>query len=153
MRSDQAHVQDVLLALAKEQRDRSDVFSALLRAGHVSVMEDNNPALIRVRIEDEYFEEERSRFPSTGLMARLQLAIAAGRTDRDHIHTNELDAANYWSRQGAVIQELRSSSMWWDEPSFAFNTGGDILHGVPHGDKKKVTAAVSIKTRMRGLRP
>ena len=76
-------LKDLKLALAKEQHLRTSEFGRLCNLGHVRVVEDNNPALITVAIEDERFSDERAKFPSVRLMARLQLAIAAGRSENN----------------------------------------------------------------------
>ncbi len=96
-------ISEVKIALAKEHHDRTDVFSNLCRAGHVKVSADNNPAMISCENEGEIFTEERNHFPSTVLMARLQLAVAAGRSctntpsDTEHasVIQHQLDAYRY----------------------------------------------------------
>lgn len=78
-----APVQDVKMALAKEHHERTGVIGLLMNQGHIKVLPDEDPAFIRLQIEDEIFKEERARFPTTTLIARLQLAIHAGKSERN----------------------------------------------------------------------
>lgn len=154
-------VSEAKMALAKEHHDRTSAFGRLCNEGHVKVVEDNDPINIRCRIEDEFFAEERSRFPSTLLMAKLQLAIAAGRSCRndpkDETETaqHQLDAYRYAYGGRAMgnsaplgVRYGKSSHMsWMSAPvSEAVATGYNNVAAIT----KKFTATVK---RPKGIRP
>lgn len=131
IRTMQRHDADLIKeAMYREWKARREEFARLQAHGYVSVMADEQPDVIRVRIDQEYFTDKRDVFPTTRLMARLQLAVAAGQTDRN--------APSYPARPNPV---------WRNEPLYDFKTGGDYLYV----DKSPVTATV--KRKMKGLRP
>lgn len=84
-------VHDVKMARAKEHHERTTAMHALMQSGDVTVMEDMDPAIVRVRVDDEFFTDKRDAFPSTQLLARVQLAIHAGRSDRVRQHKEAVD--------------------------------------------------------------
>lgn len=152
-------VSDVKMALAKEHHNRAKQVEKLILAGHVSVVEDDNPAFIRVRIEDEFFQDERSRFPSTTMIARLQLAIQAGRSDRNRIvHEQIADHAAADSMHYTLGKYGRSNwhAGWLKEQTIAmgYDNAGDYVTLWDKADG--VTAAVKAaptKALRKGLRP
>lgn len=73
----------VTIAKAHEHKQRTDAVTRLIRDGHVRVMEDNDTEVIRLRIDREFFLDRRDEFPSPGLVARLQLAVNAGQSERN----------------------------------------------------------------------
>lgn len=113
-----APVQDVKMALAKEHHERTGVVGLLMNQGHVTILKDEDPAFIRLQIEDEIFKEERARFPTTTLIARLQLAIHAGKSERN------VERVEVASRNMAKHAALGMSYHM-----------GDQMHGVPKGYK------------------
>lgn len=76
--TDDAPVQDVKLALAKEYHDRQQVMRELIAYRRVHVVEDNDASTIRVRVGDQVFACPRETFPTTILIANVQLALYAG---------------------------------------------------------------------------
>lgn len=78
-----APAEDVQLARSKEQHVRHDLILQWEREGHLNFMIDNDPGVIRVQIGDEVFPCARDKFPTTTLVARLQLAIASGQSNRN----------------------------------------------------------------------
>lgn len=75
-------VDDVKMAMAREKHDREQRISALVGSCHVSIMCDDDPVNVRLRIEDQFFSEPRERFPSIKMVADIELALAAGLSDR-----------------------------------------------------------------------
>lgn len=145
-------VSEVKMALAKEHHDRTSEFGRLCNIGHVKVVEDNDPINIRCRIEDEYFAEERTRFPSTLLMAKMQLAIAAGRSCRNErdikaeVAQHKLDTYRY-TYGGARDWKSRQALMDIYSPvAEAVARGYSNVSTIT----KELTATVK---RPKGLRP
>lgn len=148
MSSHDAHVSDVRLALAKEHHDRLDVLQGLVGRGHVTIVQDENPATVTVQIDDELFSEPRDHFPTTVLMARLQLAVHAGKSDLHRVMPDhQADAISYTA--GSI-------------PDIIYHTYGDEHIGnwidrkrattiFPEATKRpRVTATVKLR---KGLRP
>lgn len=133
--TDDAPVTDVKMALAKEHHDRMEVFQELCMRGVCSVIIDNHPMKISVQIGEEIFQEPRPVFPTTVLMARLQLAIHAGQSNLNHPYA---DAPTYIGAPFPV-------ETWERNPHY------DIYAGLA----KKITATVKgTATKVRkGLRP
>lgn len=73
---------DILkLALAMEQQQRATTMTKWFNEGLIAFIEDCDPLFIRVKIEDEVFTDPRDEFPTTAMVARVQLAIAGGRNE------------------------------------------------------------------------
>lgn len=164
-----AEVSLVQMALAKEQHDRRGAFQNLQVQGHVKVVQTEKPAHITVQIEDEFIDDERARFPSPLLMAKLQLAVSAGRSccnlpeDVPYgLAVSQAINTNAGAYQRQVLRYEQDSGRL-DRPF-----GKSILLGMDYGRevrswkldesapypsplKKRVTAAV--KKFAKGLRP
>lgn len=97
-------VQESRMAKAKAHHERTSLFGQWCTAGHITVMEDNDPVNIRLRIEDEFFAEPRDRFPSTTLIAKLQLAIYAGRSCKNENPFGPPNAGSYHSRWAQALE-------------------------------------------------
>lgn len=119
-------------ALGKEWKARRHAFDILQAQGHVTVMNDERPDVIRVRLDEEFFTDSREDFPTAHLMACLQLAVAAGQSDRNHY---------------AMDISKQAHAVWWQDRFHDFKTGGDYLY-----PSTPVTATVKPKYR-KGLRP
>lgn len=149
-------VSDVKMALAKEHHDRTQKLRELVAAGHVTVLEDNDAVRVRLQIEDEVFGEERQCFPSTELMARLQLAVHAGRSERNNQTIRDYhasDAMNYAALGKSYHQQL--SRINPDDPAF-FMPGDNIWYEEAAKIPAKITATVKAKAKAalrKGLRP
>lgn len=78
------HVAMIKLALAKEHHDRASLIGLWTNQGNISILQTDDPGTITVRLDDEFFSEARDKFPTSTLIARLQLAIASGRSDRNN---------------------------------------------------------------------
>lgn len=130
--TDDGPVQDVLTARAKEHHERTTEMGRLMNLGHVRPVEDNCATHITVEVQDEFFTDVRERFPTTELMARVQLAIAAGRScnngtsmtaerldrvwvDENYSHRAEVIAqgyANVSALTAAVRKPRKDGSDW-----------------------------------------
>lgn len=121
-------------ALKLEADARQAAFNTLVQAGHATVMCDERPDTIRVRVDEEFFTDSREAFPSTVLMAKLQLAIAAGQSDRNCVWAQTTPMG--WHDELIDYKVLRTTTK--------SQLMGDILHG-------PVTATV--KRKQKGLRP
>lgn len=144
-------VSDVQMALAREHHDRRGAFQNLQAQGHVRLVETADPARIHVQVEDEVLHDERARFPTTVLMAKLQLAIAAGRSchnvnwDRDD--DPYLAMVGKSATQPAMVYEQAIGRLVGRRPVGK----SQLLAYDPDPLPKRVTAAV--KKFARGLRP
>lgn len=83
--------QEARMAKAKAHHERTLLIGQWRNEGHITVIDDESrdAAYVHLRIEDEVFADPRDRFPSVELIAKLQLAIHAGRSDRNQ-HIGEL---------------------------------------------------------------
>ncbi len=149
MISDDGPVQDALMAKAKEAHDRTCMIGVLTNQGHIRVLEDNDPLNIRLVLEDEVFAEPRDVFPSAVLIARLQLAINAGRSERNLTVQTIVDAADQMSRYkyqygGIAGQGNHGRTYKLDARSLAMEQG--------YANVAKITAKVTRNVR-KGLRP
>lgn len=136
---DDEPIPEVAMAQAMEHHARTSEFGRLCNLGHVRVMETCDPNFIHCEIEGEVFQDDRNSFPTTELMARLQLAIASGRSCKNDVKvesSHQLDAYAYgfmsetWTRDDAITQGYAN---------------------MPKCYRKRVTATV--KSRQGGLRP
>lgn len=163
-------VQEALMAKAKSHHDRTCEIGALVNTGHVTVMVDDDPLNIRLRIEDEFFAEPRTVFPSEAMVARLHLAIHAGRSDRNLSQKEHaMDAMSYGLRdwktskawggkmtnsmqQGASFDEVRVPDMY--APFERKREAGwlDAI-GTGYENVRKITAKVTSPKLRKGLRP
>lgn len=134
-----SEVDIVKMALAREQHDRRGAFQNLQAHGHVRIATTEQPAHITVQIEDEFIDDDRERFPTTNLMARLQLAVAAGRSCRN-LHEGDPTGPPGLAPYGPWRRFGKSEIL-------AMGYGRDL----PAPVKKRVTAAV--KKFAKGLRP
>ena len=134
-------LKDLKLALAKEQHLRTSEFGLLCNLGHVRVVEDNNPARITVAIEDERFSDERTKFPSVQLMARLQLAIAAGRSEKNVLAGAWHDQKIYGGPDGGGIRAGIAPCIW------------DRWEAVSQGYANATSELTATVKRPKGLRP
>lgn len=143
-------VSDVKMALAKEHHDRTIKLGELVTAGHVTVLEDNDAVRVRLQIEDEVFTEDRERFPSTELMARLQLAVHAGRTERNNQTLRDYHASDALSYAvaGSKYHQQLARIQRSDDPAFM---PGDRLWY--YEEAAQITATVKPKVLRKGLRP
>jgi hypothetical protein len=145
---DDEPIPEVEIARAAEHHSRTTEFGRLCNEGHVRVLNDDDPLTIRCKVENEVFSCRRDIFPTTELMARLQLAIAAGLTcrklPRTEFHHHQVDAYAY-------AYGLIHKKVWVDEHYGAPDWARDeaVAQGYSNVAKKtrKVTAAV------KGLRP
>jgi len=123
---DDVPISEIRMARAKEHEARRDAFGKLVAVGHVKILLDCDPEVIRVQVEDEIFTDARTDFPSIVLMARLQLAIAAGQSSqnspRDEYDT--VDAMRYAMHNHVA---LSYDQIWVDEvaadPFMPFESG------------------------------
>lgn len=69
------------MAAAAKAQQRRHTLQRWMSQGHVSIVNDDDPLNIRVQIEDEYFSGPRETFPTSELIAKLALALAAGQSD------------------------------------------------------------------------
>ena len=164
MISEAAHsvVQDVKLALAKEQHDRRRTVDIWLMAGDAMLLGDCNPATITLQIEDEKFSCDREKFPTVEMVARMQLAIHAGQSCRnsnfdsqgavmlDHYHLRGLCGVNQLQAYGNSVQRV-----WMDETGQIKQKTLDSLLAPVQGSRrcgKTITAAVTarVKKLMKG---
>lgn len=142
-------------ALRAEWKVRREAFDKLQAQGHVTVMCDERPDVIRVRVADEFFADSRADFPTAHLMARLQLAVNAGQSERHRVlgeNDNPFSYSDMGTRAHQQIERFRRATakpdyMFMDE-AYDFKTGGDYLFP----NKSPVTATVKPKYR-KGLRP
>lgn len=142
-------------ALHTEQMDRLYAFKNLQAQGHVTIMCDERPDVIRVRVDEEFFADSRADFPTAHLMARLQLAVNAGQSERHRVlgeNDNPFSYSDMGTRAHQQIERFRRATakpdyMFMDE-MVDFKTGGDYLFP----NKSPVTATVKPKYR-KGLRP
>lgn len=157
--SHDAHVSDVRLALAKEHHDRLNVLQGLVGRGHVTIVQDENPATVTVQIDDELFSEPRDHFPTTVLMARLQLAVHAGKSDL-HRMTSAIDhQADAMSYTMAGLKQHESRAFRRGLPAdVIYHTYGDSHIGewdrmIPSpGPPKRQRFTATVKPP-KGLRP
>jgi hypothetical protein len=155
---DDAPIPEVAMARAQEHHERTSTFGRLCNEGHVKVLLDCDPVSVRCEIEGEIFTEARDQFPSTVLMARLQLAIAAGQSckNRPPELDHAVDAMRYaWSH---AYRGMTHDAVWLDEAhgydAFEHVQRSEVIaQGYSNVSKitKKITAAV--KARRGGLRP
>lgn len=162
--SHDAHVSDVRLALAKEHHDRLNILQGMVGQGHVTIVQDENPATVTVQIDDELFSEPRDHFPTTVLMARLQLAVHAGKSDlyrmtregSSAIDDHQADAMSYTM---AGLKQHTSRAFRRGLPAdVIYHTYGDSHIG--EWDRKLPAADVTKRQRVtatvkppKGLRP
>jgi hypothetical protein len=144
VREMQRHADEVVKrALDLEYKARKDAFATLQAQGHVTVMQDDDPLNIRVRVDEEYFAEPRTDWPSTLLMAKLQLSIAAGNSDRNSPPYEGAYTGRWNSR--AIMEEhyplQKSDAVWYDE-----------MNDFKLYERAAVTATVKPR-KMKGLRP
>lgn len=127
------------MARKAEHHDRCVMFQRYLKEGHVEVLCDAEPLFVRVQIEDEILKDPRDDFPTTLMMAKLALAIAAGRSHRRQRSENDhtADAMSYAFNAGPQYNYNR---VWFDE-------AGPISI-----DWQKITATVKPR-KQKGLRP
>lgn len=142
----------VQMALAREQHDRRGAFQNLQVHGHVRIATTEQPAHITVQIEDEFIDDDRERFPTTNLMARLQLAVAAGRScrnlrDEDIYASTNFDYTVNTGRRSFGKSEIFTMGYGRDMHMGDFPKEPPPLFPA----KKRVTAAV--KKFAKGLRP
>lgn len=110
---------DVEVARKKEHHARFKRISTLIAQGHIRVVDDNNADAISVQIEGEVFSSARMDFPTIELLARVELAIAAGRSElhaikmgssppdpRDHYY----DAMQYIIRKDWSVNYRRGNN-------------------------------------------
>lgn len=102
-------------ALHMEQQERKARVMSYVHQGHVAIEYDNNPAHICVRIEDELLSDARERFPSITLMARVELAIAAGLSHRKVKQKNDhqVDAFSYAAQGSSYNTPRRGQRHIW----------------------------------------
>lgn len=75
-------VQEALMAKAKDHHERATLVGTWFNKGHIIIRKEDqeSPAFIALRMEDELFVDPRDRFPTVELIARIQLALHAGRS-------------------------------------------------------------------------
>lgn len=135
-------------AMWAEWKVRRNAFDQLQAQGHVSIMQDEKPDVIRVRVDEEYFTDSRADFPTSYLMARIQLAVNAGQSDRNAPRmgrdSHTMDAFQYGTLAHQQIERFYPL-----KPGYMLEEGGDYLFG----DKSPVTATVKPLKFKKGLRP
>lgn len=139
-------VRDVKMAQAKEAHDRTTVLGLLMNEGHVTVLNTDDPNFITLKIEDETFIETRKGFPTTVLMARLQLAIHAGKSSRNAVVQVFEDSANdnlFQHFRPYEVREFAHHKAWQQNETLA--AGYDSV--------REITATVKPKALRKGLRP
>lgn len=141
----------VAQALRVEHENRMNAFRNLQAQGHVTIMMDEQPDVIRVRIDEEYFTDSRADFPTSHLIARLQLAVHAGQSDRKRIlDTGKTprdiyrDFAETYQQDPRTIKGVRD--FVWEDELYDYKVGGDYLH-------PPITATVKPPKFKKGLRP
>jgi len=158
---DDAPVKDVKMALAKEHHDREQTIRALMAKGRCSVVQDNCATHITVRVDTEHFTDIREKFPTTILMANIQLALAAGLDDRnrkgdpyDEMSNHMHDAMAYGIqsvyRGGRSVGKSEVLAMGYDMHSTW--DMGDYLDWKTEANTEALTATVKRKFK-KGLRP
>lgn len=148
--TDDGPVHDVKLALAKEKHDRTVVINALFQAGHVQVMADDDPINIRIRIEDEFFAEPRDVFPTTNLIARVQLALQAGLSERNRPRIENYHAADAMSYAYGKSFHEELSKKWARSVGEEF---GKVTAAVTKTPSRTGVWANAKKALRKGLRP
>lgn len=153
-----APVRDVKMALAKEKHDRTLVIDKLVNSGRVRVMQDDDPVNVRLRIGEHYFSCLRSEFPSTVLVANLQLALRAGVGDDDETmpgppyHRGRIE--NYNAADAMAYGVVGMERKW--------RTDAYLEAAYPLGAAEQITATVTkkpngiwraVKALRKGLRP
>lgn len=129
------------MARKAEHHERCVMFQRYLKEGHVEVLCDAEPLFVRVQIEDEILRDPRDDFPTTLMMAKLALAIAAGRSHRRLQRIESYHAADAMSYAFNSGKAPYGNRVWFDEASIAV-------------DWQKITAAVKPPHRkQKGLRP
>lgn len=123
---DDATVQDVKLALAKEQHDRNAVFNQLVASGDVSVLMDMNPEIVRVRVDTEIFSDARKSFPSSQLMARVQLALHAGLSDKTASQKERMDNHMLDAMRFGMHIHKGATKAWANDLTTTFNRDSHI---------------------------
>jgi hypothetical protein len=151
---DDAPVRDVKMALAKEHHDRTTVLHLLMQSGSVRVVQDCQPSTISVQIGDEVFTDQREAFPSTQLMARVQLALHAGQACKSQPDPSAGDP--YRMMGEALHRQLEQVRMYdtdvWLNPP-VWSEAMELAHSNTAQitrDARKITAAVKFR---KGLRP
>jgi len=156
---DDAPVKDVKVALAKEHHDREQTIRALMAKGRCSVVQDNCATHITVRVDTEHFTDIREKFPTTILMANIQLALAAGLDDRNrkgdpydemsnHLHDAMAYGIQSVYRGGRSVGKSEVLAMGYDAPVWTDFALGDYLYNA----EPAVTVTVKQKFK-KGLRP
>lgn len=122
--------------------------------GHVTVLNDCDPDFITVQIEDEKFRCDRNAFPTTKLVAKLGLAIAAGRSDknRKEVYGDHIADAMRYAMQRRYACATRKE-LW-----ATYGSGFDETFPVDEDIYKQmggdvVTAPVKRPSKQKGLRP
>jgi hypothetical protein len=70
-------------------QERVNRIGGWINAGHLRVLEDNDPDALRLQIEDQIFAEARKDFPSEQLVAGIALAIHSGMSERNRVRIND----------------------------------------------------------------
>lgn len=152
--TDDAPVNDVKMALAKERHDRQQKIYELFGEGHCSADMESGHPIVTVAIEGEVFREARDVFPTVGLMARLQLAINAGQSNRNlgagpgptHAADAMAYGMTYGGRAGGNMTATEINRLYQDSRISSYRAS-DLYADVA----KSVTATV--KKFRKGLRP
>lgn len=76
-------VQFARMAKARAVQERASLVGTWCNRGEVAVVVDDNPAYISIRVGTETFHDVRERFPTEGMIARIQLALHAGHSCRN----------------------------------------------------------------------
>lgn len=130
----------VRLALATALHERTGRIGAWCNKGVISVVEDNDPLNVRLRMEDVYFSEPRAVFPSIELIAKIALAINAGLDDgqRPRIESYKgADEISYGVAAHKHYERYASNRVWVDELEHAYHK----------------VAQITAPVKRRGLRP
>ena len=100
------------MANAKAHHERSTLVGMWLSARHVIALPIEN-GVIRLQIEDEIFYDRAEKFPTPELVARLTLAINAGRSHRKELgRIEDFNPNAPLSFSGPTISNLAWTAQW-----------------------------------------
>ena len=135
-------VAEALMAKAKALHERATRIGKLFTAGHIVTLREDqtSPAFVAIRIEDEVIVDPRNAFPTVELMARIELALHAGRS---HNKVTELVPRNTEIKSfrmpaaltGYALAEALISPAWMEE-------WAEVMECAYH-NVSKITAAVT----------
>lgn len=146
---DDAPIPEVAMARASEHHRRTSEFVRLCNGGHIRVLQAEEPDFITVEIEGEQLSDRRDSFPSTLLMAKLQLAVKAGRSNRKTF------TADYHIATARSADTVWQDEAWANEDAVALGYHNATKQTRAQRRAKPVTATVkrANEPAMKGVRP